>query len=270
MKTRVITGAIMALVFIPIFIIGGIPLGIILGILSMVAIYEMLTVQKNDETGMNWYLLITEEVIGIGVFVAFGMYLIGDIHGGFVLGSLTIALFMAVVYAYFLKENWKVFLLNTLYAPLGFVALLAMRYQSLPLIGYIFLITTSTDIFAYFVGVKYGKHRLAPKISPKKSIEGSIGGIVFAVLFTTIYVLFFDINQILSINVNLLGLILLIVLISSLGQIGDLVASKIKRVNGVKDFSNIFPGHGGVVDRFDSVLLVGLTLLLISLGIDLI
>jgi len=126
------------------------------------------------------------------------------------------------------------------------------------------MITIFTDVFAYIFGINFGKHRLAVKISPKKSIEGSIGGTVSALLLTLLYIYLLDINEVGEINLNIWISILLIVFISIVGQIGDLIASKLKRGNNIKDFSQLFPGHGGVMDRFDSVIFAGITLVLIS------
>lgn len=112
----------------------------------------------------------------------------------------------------------------------------------------IFLISFSTDIFAYLVGRRYGKRKLLPKVSPKKTIEGSIGGIVGTILVCFIFGLFFKLSIILMIFLAITG--------SIVAQIGDLTASSIKRYCGLKDFGNIIPGHGGELDRFDSVLLV--------------
>lgn len=110
-----------------------------------------------------------------------------------------------------------------------------------------------SDTFAYFTGYFFGKHKLAPEISPKKTIEGSMGGIIgTAVVFVLTGVLFekaFSVS-----NVNVIAYGALGVICSAFGQIGDLSASVIKRECGIKDFGKIMPGHGGVLDRFDSVL----------------
>ena len=115
-----------------------------------------------------------------------------------------------------------------------------------------------TDTFAYFVGVLFGKHKLIPEVSPKKTVEGSIGGILFTslafLLFGVIVKGYFDMNS------KLLLLAVSGAVISVVSQIGDLVMSVIKREHGVKDYGNIFPGHGGVLDRFDSILVVSLVL----------
>lgn len=108
-----------------------------------------------------------------------------------------------------------------------------------------------TDVFSYFVGVTLGKHKLSPEISPNKTIEGSIGGIVGGTL--TSIVLFF-VQSSWYAAYPLWVFISLGVLCAVAGPIGDLVASAIKRQVGIKDFGNIFPGHGGMLDRADSIL----------------
>src|SRR6056297_387105 len=111
----------------------------------------------------------------------------------------------------------------------------------------IFLIAWSTDTFAYFTGLLLGRNKLAPEISPKKTIEGAIGGVLGSALCTFAYATVF-IPQMSSVSI-IFG-----VFGSIVSQIGDLNASIIKRRNGVKDFGNLIPGHGGILDRFDSIL----------------
>ncbi len=111
----------------------------------------------------------------------------------------------------------------------------------------IFIIAWSTDTFAYFAGLLFGKHKLAPIISPKKTIEGAIGGIVGCAVSTFIFSTIF-IPEMANISI-LFGIVG-----SMISQMGDLNASMIKRSNGIKDFGHIIPGHGGILDRFDSIL----------------
>lgn len=108
------------------------------------------------------------------------------------------------------------------------------------------LICALTDIFAYLVGSRFGRHKLAPRVSPGKSIEGTLGG-----LFVTVTVLFLLFSRFFSDN---LGFVLYLIAMSVLGQLGDLSMSAVKRVAGVKDFGKIFPGHGGILDRLDSLI----------------
>ena len=108
------------------------------------------------------------------------------------------------------------------------------------------LICALTDIFAYLVGSRFGRHKLAPRVSPGKSIEGALGG-----LFVTVIMLFLLFSRFFSDN---LGFVLYLIAVSVLGQLGDLSMSAVKRVAGVKDFGKIFPGHGGILDRLDSLM----------------
>lgn len=122
----------------------------------------------------------------------------------------------------------------------------------------IFIGAWFTDIFAYFTGYFLGKHKLIEDVSPKKTIEGSIGGIVFCALG------FVGLGVVVDVwfgqEANLLFLAICGVIISLISQIGDLIMSVIKRHYGIKDFGKIFPGHGGMLDRFDSILAVSLGL----------
>ena len=156
---------------------------------------------------------------------------------------------------------------TTVYVILAFSALSAVRtldngvfYMFIP-----FICSWVSDVFAYFVGRLLGKHKLIPEISPKKTVEGSIGGIVFAVLamllFGFVVDSFFD-----AITVNYLVLGLMGFVLSIISQIGDLIASSLKREYDVKDYSNLLPGHGGIADRFDSIFAISLLVLAICVA----
>ena len=136
-----------------------------------------------------------------------------------------------------------------IFLPLSLYRALA-SYGEIPYgafyLGLTGLICALTDIFAYLVGSRFGRHKLAPRVSPGKSIEGALGG-----LFVTVIVLFLLFSRFFS---DSLGFVLYLIAVSVLGQLGDLSMSAVKRVAGVKDFGKIFPGHGGVMDRFDSSL----------------
>ncbi|WP_373598081.1 phosphatidate cytidylyltransferase [Paraclostridium bifermentans] len=112
----------------------------------------------------------------------------------------------------------------------------------------IFIISFMTDTFAYFSGYLFGKHKLIPSISPKKTIEGSIGGILGSTMCCMIFGYIFKLSIIHMILVGSIG--------SIVAQFGDLFASAIKRYVGIKDYGKLIPGHGGILDRFDSVILV--------------
>ena len=134
-----------------------------------------------------------------------------------------------------------------------FIPLIYMSEHGKLLIWYLAISAWGTDTFAYLVGIKFGKHKLTP-ISPKKSIEGSIGGIVGSTLIAIIYTYF--INKICNAGIAYLEITGIAVVLSVLSQIGDLAASSIKRYVDIKDFGKIIPGHGGMLDRIDSILFI--------------
>ena len=148
--------------------------------------------------------------------------------------------------------------------PAALCCVLLFRYSADPsnrglgvfLILYVLFCAWFGDSGAYFVGTFLGKHKLCPNISPKKTVEGFIGGIVTVGVVVTITGLIFDFFVFDDIRVNYPVVIIVGMLASVFGVLGDLSASVIKREFGVKDFGNLFPGHGGVLDRFDSVLFV--------------
>jgi len=120
-------------------------------------------------------------------------------------------------------------------------------------LGYLFLATWGCDVFAFLIGFKFGKHKFS-KISPNKTIEGCIGGIFGAVIFGVGLAFFFNITF--HMNFSYITILLIEIVLSVVGQIGDFAASSIKRHVGIKDFSNLIPGHGGMLDRLDSVIFI--------------
>ena len=121
------------------------------------------------------------------------------------------------------------------------------------IIWYVFFTAWGTDIFAFVVGKLWGKHHFT-QISPYKTIEGCIGGILGAILLTSLYTLACRLVFDIDFHYLLMGFICFI--LSLISQIGDLAASSIKRYTGIKDFSNLIPGHGGMLDRIDSIIFI--------------
>lgn len=116
------------------------------------------------------------------------------------------------------------------------------------------LICNVDDIAAYFVGRSCGKHKLAPVISPNKTVEGSIGGVACSVAFFLLLGFILDKAGVFSVYYGKLAIYL--ILASLIGQFGDLAMSSVKRIMGIKDYGTLLPGHGGILDRFDSLLFV--------------
>lgn len=180
---------------------------------------------------------------------------------------LGVMIMVSLIYAFFIRKekNSLIDVCFTFFSVLYIVVLLlffllpyymfidefdAGRY----LIWYTILGAWVTDIFAYFIGSKFGKHKLCPDISPKKSIEGAVAGVIGCIITLIVYTLI--LNNYCGFVINYISVIIISLIISVFGQLGDLVASSIKRTTGIKDFGNFLPGHGGILDRIDSLLFV--------------
>lgn len=152
-------------------------------------------------------------------------------------------------------------------AALSSVVLLRDAYITFPgifknasdgvfLILFAFFCSWATDIFALFAGKALGKHKLSPNISPNKTVEGAIGGVLGNIILCVLLWLVFQTKFNLSAYINLVWVIASALALSVISMFGDLAASAIKRHHGIKDFGNLLPGHGGVMDRFDSSVFV--------------
>ena len=143
---------------------------------------------------------------------------------------------------------------SVLFLGLSFNLIILTRNYSLDYMLYFLLITTITDTFALFTGLLIGKHKLAEKISKNKTIEGLLGGTVMGIFVASVFYL-----TVINSNIDIINLLIVTMTLSLMGQLGDLVFSAIKREYDEKDFSNLIPGHGGILDRFDSIIFVIIT-----------
>lgn len=138
-----------------------------------------------------------------------------------------------------------------------FLMFIPIIHANLPngkiLIWFVFFSAWGTDIFAYLVGKNFGKHHFT-EISPNKTIEGCIGGVIGAIIMLVIYAIVC--NSLFNTQMNYGFVIIVSALLSMVSQVGDLSASAVKRYNGIKDFSNLIPGHGGMLDRIDSIIFI--------------
>ncbi len=266
MKQRVITATILTVVLGLAIYFGHGKLEFIFSglcvILSGIAAFEFVRISNIDKKRF-WYDYLP--IVFSVAFTTLNVMLFGrNIYMKYVLIFIvSLLLFYAVIYVVipeFSATKFANHILTVFYTSIGFIAFAGLRKISMVLIIYLFLVTMLTDVFAYFIGIKFGKHRLAPKISPKKSIEGAIGGLAIGAILATVFAYFFDVF-----DFSIWFVLLLSVVISCTSQVGDLIASKFKREAGVKDFSNIFPGHGGVLDRFDSSMFAAVFLILFKL-----
>ena len=230
---------------------------VVVAVIALFSIYEYMKCYSEKFKPVHW----------IGYVSAIGIAFLHIIPREYILNYLGIAvisivaiLFMHVVFSE-MKTNAAdiaITLFGILYV-VGFFSFVALLFgyenngESLGkyYIWYLFLATWGSDIFAYLIGMKFGKHKFS-KISPKKSIEGCLAGIISGVLLVLFATVIFNNCFNMQINYIVIGIIGLILTI--IGQIGDFSASCIKRYAEVKDFSNLLPGHGGMIDRFDSVI----------------
>ncbi|MBT9672992.1 phosphatidate cytidylyltransferase [Secundilactobacillus kimchicus] len=252
MKQRVITAVVALIIFIPIIIMGGIWVDIAAAVLGLVALSELLVMRKK--------LLVSPEAIISGIAVL--MVILPDKWLGFLPAHLHlnflvyVMVILLLIYSVVSKNRFSfddaaVLTLGIFYIGMGFHYFIEARKVGFFALLFALLIVWITDSGAYMIGRKLGRHKLAPHISPNKTWEGSIGGTLVATVIVGLYAYFYPQG-----NYSLLTTILLIVIVSVIGQFGDLVESALKRYYGVKDSGKILPGHGGILDRFDSLLLV--------------
>lgn len=248
--TRLLSGIALVVILLATGILGGNILWGFCFAISMIGLFEFYRVFK------------IEKSLGIiGYMFSAGYYLALLFYQGNVNGALFMAIeLMAAAGIYVLKypkyNTEQVFasILGVLYLPLmlSYIYQIRIAEDGLFAIWLIFLCSWGCDTCAYCVGVLFGKHKLAPVLSPKKSIEGAIGGVVGAALLGCIY------GAVVSRHLVMNNAPLYFAIICAVGavisQFGDLIASGIKRQHGIKDYGKLIPGHGGILDRFDSVI----------------
>ncbi len=142
---------------------------------------------------------------------------------------------------------------SSFYVGIGFHSLVLARMDGLNKVFFALCLVWATDIGAYMIGRQFGRRKLLPKVSPNKTVEGFVGGILSAVV---VAIIFFIVDKSLLAGYSFGMILLLVVIFSIFSQFGDLVESAIKRHFGVKDSGKIIPGHGGILDRFDSMIFV--------------
>ncbi|WP_461219529.1 phosphatidate cytidylyltransferase [Lapidilactobacillus salsurivasis] len=255
MKQRVITAVVALIIFIPIIILGGVWIDVAAIALALIGLSEMFIMRKRIIISPDFFISalgIITLVLPDGAFVNLPKYL-----SRFDIFAITIALLLIVTVLTKNRTNIDDIGINTLaivYIGNGFHSLVAVRGvhgDGLAMLCFILVVIWSTDIGAYSFGRKIGKHKLWPAISPNKTWEGSIAGTVCALVIGAIYLHFFPVGY-----HNFWGMMVLTLIFSIFGQMGDLVESAYKRYYGVKDSGKILPGHGGILDRFDSLLFV--------------
>ncbi|MFJ7824920.1 phosphatidate cytidylyltransferase [Psychrobacillus sp. NPDC096623] len=253
MKQRIITGAIALALFLPIVLLGGSVFTILVYIIAAVGLHEMLRMKgialfsfASLVSFLLLFLLLLPSTLTENIRIYTG-------HTK--LEWLFIGVFLLLIYTVLVKnrftfEDAAFVILSTLYVGIGFYYFIETRNEGLAYVIFALLIVWTTDSGAYFTGRKIGKRKLWPDISPNKTVEGFVGGIIWALITA------FIIQMISPLTSSILVLIGITIVASIFGQLGDLVESAIKRHYNVKDSGTLLPGHGGILDRFDSILFV--------------
>ncbi len=259
MKQRTISAVVALAIIIPLIILGNLYFALGAIILGLIGYYEILKAKKDYNipnilkfvgglflviiilSGYNWSVPIIDQT---SIFI-----------------SLLVVLLLPIIVYDNEKYNFNdaLYLIGSIiFLGLAFSLLINIRNLDIKYLVMLILTTTMTDMFAFFFGKLIGRNKLCPNISPKKTWEGTIMGSLLGTLIVTVYYITFINN-----SVSLLVVIGCVLLLSIVGQLGDLLFSAIKRSNNIKDFSNIMPGHGGILDRLDSLIMVVLTFTLL-------
>ncbi|WP_049618553.1 MULTISPECIES: phosphatidate cytidylyltransferase [unclassified Streptococcus] len=254
MQRRVIFGAIALLIFFPFIWVGGVPFQLFVGMLGMIATSELIRMHRLSPSSIEGVLAMLATfvlILPLEDYLSFlpvdGNYTAYAIVIFILLGS---TVFNMKTYSY----SEVVFpIASSLYVGIGFHNLVTARMDSFSKVLFALLIVWATDIGAYMIGRKIGKRKLMPAVSPNKTVEGFLGGIVSAVVVAILFVL---VHSSFAAGYSIPILVILVVIFSVFAQFGDLVESAIKRRFGVKDSGRVIPGHGGILDRFDSLIFV--------------
>ena len=230
-------------------------LALALGVLMSIGAYELL-----ERTG----LVREKRLVLYAMIAAFGTAVWSFFGARYAFGVLGIIAFCAVLFLEMMRNHVKINFQKIAMTFLGglivpYLLCSLIRIHTMTIGRYVilipFIVACINDTGAYFAGMLFGRHKLAPVISPKKTIEGAVGGVLCAMLVMLLYTFVLDVffgfyvNYAYAMIYGLFG--------SLVGIFGDLCFSVIKRQTGIKDYGNLIPGHGGVLDRFDSLIVVG-------------
>ncbi|MCR5656653.1 MAG: phosphatidate cytidylyltransferase [Butyrivibrio sp.] len=262
MKTRVISGIVIVLMLLVTLVMGGYVTAGVLFFVSLIAYHELARALSFSNTDGTISVL---ELLGILAIVF--LYGATVISGGnmmfYVLAVMLLFFGEAAVFVFTYPKhsaNQLIFsVFSFIYAPmmLSFIYLLRIRengnyFAWIPFVAWV------CDTCAYFAGRAFGKHKLCPVLSPKKTIEGAIGGclgsLVVGIIFGYVYAT--TANTAITLTESMISFGIITIVSSIFSQVGDLIASGIKRDHDIKDYGNLIPGHGGIMDRFDSVIFI--------------
>lgn len=257
MKQRLITALILLIILVPILLMGGTLFNLMILLIGVLGLKEMLDIRDN-----KYQLPMIMKLLTFGSFI----FLVVNISQsqGFVYlldyRVLSLIMFLLIMPIIIYHDNRvynindALFLVGTVFfLGISFNLLIMLREHNLMQVIYLFVITIMTDTYALIGGMLIGKHKLLENVSPKKTWEGLFIGTILGVLVASVFY-YIAIDD----TINIIYLVLGTTLLSLIGQLGDLIFSSIKRMYNKKDFSDLMPGHGGVLDRLDSFIFVSL------------
>lgn len=253
MKKRIISAVVLLMILIPLIIIGSWPFRLAVGIVGFLSYKEICNLYDYP---------LSVKILG---FIALMIIIYGNISPDYNIDFKVISLAALLIYLPIIIYQVKgKYTMDDAFKFFGFIFIVGISLYTIILVRninltyFLFMVLTPifTDTFAYVGGMLIGKHKVT-QLSKKKSLEGYITGSVMGTFMMFMYYITFIGN-----NINMLLLILVILLLTVVAQLGDLVFSAIKRQYNIKDFSNLIPGHGGVLDRIDSQIFVAITFMI--------
>ena len=260
-KQRLLSGIVLVILALIFIIQGGYLLLTVLGVISLIGMYELYRVFHVEKTA------------GIAGYIAAILYYLNLVFG-FLPDIMALIMGLLIVCMCFFVFGYPRFQANQIMAVFFGVFYVAVMLSCIYLtrsleggkylVWMIFLCSWGCDTCAYCVGMLFGKHKMSPRLSPKKSVEGAVGGVVGAALLTILYGFLFK-KQLQADIPYILMMAGICAAGALLSMVGDLAASAVKRNYEIKDYGKLIPGHGGILDRFDSVIFTAPVIYFLSL-----
>ena len=247
MKERIITAIALVTVFGISLFLGETALKVLVTALLLIASYEVYLSRKGKVAPIV--------LLPYALFVLASMFIPLDAYLVYLSGMILVFFGMAVIFPWYKLDEmaYSYLMISVLITTaVGFREIISI---DLSLLIFVMIAAFATDIFAFFGGMKFGKNKLIPRLSPNKTVEGAVSGYIAGVVFSLIFGYFF-----VQTHVDLIPIAIASLVIPIFSQIGDLSFSLVKRRFNIKDFGYIFPGHGGVLDRIDSLIFAIMTL----------